>query len=97
MYRVHERATALTPTTPTERCIEGLFPRLLSIGLISHLKDQRAGLQPHYLKCVFIGYPLDYKGWLFFDLEAKKEVILNTAVFDKWVLPGKYKLELTFY
>jgi len=59
-----------------------------SLAYVHIQKDQRAGLQPHYLKCVFIGYPLDYKGWLFYDLEAWKEIISNTAVFDERVLPG---------
>ena len=31
-------------------------------------KDQTKGLQPHTKKYIFIGYPSEYKGWMFWHL-----------------------------
>ena len=54
-------------------------------------KDKRRGLQSHTQKCIFIGYPAQYKGWMFLDLETRKELISDTAVFDERVFPGNSK------
>lgn len=35
-------------------------------------KDQRQQLAPHTQKCIFIGYPSTYKGWVFWDPEARR-------------------------
>ena len=51
-------------------------------------KDKRSQLGSHTQKCVFIGYPSDYKGWLFWSPELKKEVISNSAEFDERFFPG---------
>ena len=51
-------------------------------------KDKRTGLQPHTQKCVFIGYPSEYKGWLCWSPETKKEVISNSVEFDERFFPG---------
>ena len=37
----------------------------------------------HTQKCIFVGYPPDYKGWLFWNAESRKEIISNTADFDE--------------
>ncbi len=34
-------------------------------------KDKRKGLQPHYINCIFVGYPVGYKGWIFYDPEGQ--------------------------
>ena len=51
-------------------------------------KDKRKQLQPHTEKCVFIGYPTQYKAWLFWNPLTKKEVISNSAEFDERYFPG---------
>ena len=51
-------------------------------------KDQRKGLQSHSRKCIFIGYPAEYKAWTFYDLATKKISTSNNAVFDERVFPG---------
>jgi hypothetical protein len=54
-------------------------------------KDQRTGLGSHTQKCVFIGYPPDYKGWKFYNPLTKKVFISKDAVFDERLLPGLSK------
>ena len=34
-------------------------------------------------KCIFIGYPLRYKGWKFYNPETKKVIICERADFDE--------------
>jgi transposase InsO family protein len=54
-------------------------------------KDQRQQLAPHTRKCIFIGYPHTYKGWVFWDPETRKEVISDSAVFDEDTFPGSIR------
>jgi hypothetical protein len=56
-------------------------------------KDKRRSLQPHMEKCVFLGYPSGYKGWLFYNPNTQKYIISKQAEFDERVFPGlsKYK------
>ena len=48
-------------------------------------KDKRDGgsLGSHMEKCIFIGYPSDYKGWKFYNPVSKKLVISECAQFDE--------------
>ncbi|KAF9456719.1 hypothetical protein BDZ94DRAFT_1314875 [Collybia nuda] len=39
-------------------------------------------------KCVFIGYPAGYKGWLFYNPTTKKTIISERAEFDEQYFPG---------
>lgn len=60
-------------------------------GCISYVhikKDQRKQLQSHTQKCVFIGYPANYKGWLFWNPVSRKEVLSDSAEFDERAFPG---------
>ena len=50
-------------------------------------KDQRPALAPHAAQCVFIGYPLDYKGWRFWWLQSRKEIISDSVVFRESMFP----------
>lgn len=59
-------------------------------------KDQRKGLQSHTKKCLFVGYPPDYKGWVFWDLENKRELISNNAEFDERAFPGTTRQPVDF-
>ena len=38
-------------------------------------KDKRGQLGSHMQKCIFIGYPPDYKGWKFYNPVTKTTVI----------------------
>ena len=38
---------------------------------------------PHMEKCIFIGYPPNYKGWKFYNPVTKKSVISECAQFDE--------------
>ena len=51
-------------------------------------KDQRKQLQSHTQKCVFIGYPSNYKGWLFWNATTRKEIISDSAEFDERLFLG---------
>jgi transposase InsO family protein len=59
-------------------------------ALVHLQKDQRPQFAPHARRCVFIGYPPDYKGWKFLDLSTGKEVISDSAVFYETKFPGKF-------
>jgi hypothetical protein len=51
-------------------------------------RDKRTSLEPHYEKCVFIGYPAGYKGWKFYNPLTKRSVISERADFDERYFPG---------
>ena len=54
-------------------------------------KDQHKQLQSHTQKCVFLGYPSNYKGWVFWNPVTRKKVISDSAQFDERVFPGTSK------
>jgi transposase InsO family protein len=59
-------------------------------ALVHLQKDQQQKpFGPHARKCVFIGYPTDYKGWRFIDLLTGKEIISDSAIFYEDRFPGK--------
>ena len=51
-------------------------------------KDKRTGIGSHMEKCVFIGYPDGYKGWMFYNPTTKRTVISEQAEFDERYFPG---------
>ncbi|CAK5267338.1 unnamed protein product [Mycena citricolor] len=51
-------------------------------------RDKRGPSGHHVQKCIFVGYPAGYKGWLFFNPETRKLVIAERAVFDERYFPG---------
>ena len=50
-------------------------------------KDKHNSLQPHAEKCVFIGYPTGYKGWLFYNPTTRQTRICERAEFDERYFP----------
>jgi len=54
-------------------------------------KNKRAKLGLHMEKCIFIGYPDDYKGWKFYNPQTDKVIICECADFDE-----KYTYEKQF-
>ena len=64
--------------------------RLRPFGCLAdvHLqKDQRPALAPHASQCVLVGYPCDYKGWLFYNPYTQKSFVSDSAVFWESVFP----------
>lgn len=51
-------------------------------------KNKRTSLSPHAQKCVFIGYPGQYKGWKFYDPLTRKTILSDRAEFDERYFPG---------
>ena len=59
-------------------------------ALVHLQKDQqKKPFGAHARKCVFVGYPADYKGWLFLDLATGKEIVSDSAIFYEDRFPGK--------
>jgi hypothetical protein len=85
-------SSATAPFTPF-KLFYGRKPDLSSLrpfGCLAyvHLQgDQRPALLPHTAQCVFIGYPVDYKGWRFWDPQTCKEIISNSAIFQESIFP----------
>ncbi|KAI5116082.1 hypothetical protein M0805_002392 [Coniferiporia weirii] len=60
-----------------------------------HIKsDRRKQLQSHTMKCIFIGYPADFKGWKFWNPDMKCTIVSNSVVFDEHYHPGTSKLPI---
>ena len=58
-------------------------------------KDKRTGIGSHMEKCVFVGYPDGYKGWMFYNPTTKRTVISERAEFDERYFPGLKRDPLT--
>src|SRR6202012_1370137 len=59
-----------------------------SVAYVHIQKDKRVGLSPHMEKCIFVGYPAQYKGWEFYNPSSRKFVLSDRADFDERVCPG---------
>src|ERR1700733_1721803 len=51
-------------------------------------KDKRSTFQPKSRKCVFLGYPLDYKGWKCWDPVTGDVFISRDVKFVETEMPG---------
>jgi transposase InsO family protein len=51
-------------------------------------KDQRRALEAHTRKCVFVGYPPDRAGWMFWDSSTRQLIYSDSATFDEREFPG---------
>jgi transposase InsO family protein len=51
-------------------------------------KDKRDASGSHIEKCIFVGYPTEYKAWEFYNPVTRKMVISERAVFDERFFPG---------
>jgi hypothetical protein len=51
-------------------------------------KDQRRALESHTQKCIFVGYPSDRAGWMFWDPSSRKVIYSDSAIFDEREFPG---------
>ena len=65
-----------------------LFRVFGSIAYVHVQKDRRVGLSPHMEKCIFVGYPSQFKGWEFYNPVTKKFVLSDRADFDERTCPG---------
>ena len=59
-----------------------------SLAYVHIQRDKRQGLSPHMEKCVFVGYPAQFKGWEFYNPATRKFVVSDRADFDERVCPG---------
>ncbi|KAL5532213.1 hypothetical protein ACEPAF_5777 [Sanghuangporus sanghuang] len=89
----HSPTSAVSASTPYELWFQSKpdVSHLRVFGCTSYVlvkKDQHKQLQSHTQKCVFLGYPSNYKGWLFWNPLTRKEVISDSAQFDERVFPG---------
>ena len=67
-----------------------LVGHLRPFGCLAYVhlqKDQHGALLLHAAQCLFIGYPIDYKGWRFYNPATRKEIISDSAVFRESVFP----------
>jgi transposase InsO family protein len=87
---VHNRCptVALTNTTPYEAWHKKKpsVAHLRVFGCTAYVhvqKDQRKNLQSHTIKCVFLGYPQDYKAWRFWNPDTQQIVISRDVIFDE--------------
>ena len=104
MVHIHNRSPTSALTTMTlYECIYEHKPNVSHLRIFGCLayvnvqKDKRKGLQSHTQKCIFVGYPGQYKGWRFLDLQTRKELISDTAVFDERVFPGNSKQPVVLF
>ncbi|CAG7855243.1 SubName: Full=Uncharacterized protein {ECO:0000313/EMBL:CCA75805.1} [Serendipita indica DSM 11827] len=51
-------------------------------------KSQRDALDSHTDKCIFVGYPSDCPGWVFWNPQTRKIIHSDSAVSDERVFPG---------
>ena len=74
------------------RSITGNRPyhlRVFGCRAYAHVqKDKRSAFQPKSRKCVFLGYPLDYKGWKCWDPVTGDVFISRDVKFVETEMPG---------
>ena len=92
--------TSLDSKTPYElwHCKKPDVSHLRVWGCTAYVhiqKDKRTGIGSHMEKCVFIGYPDGYKGWMFYNPTTKRTVISERAEFDERYFPGLKRTPLT--
>jgi hypothetical protein len=92
--------TSLTSKTPYElwhrKKPDVSHLRVFGCTAYVHIqKDKRTGIGSHMEKCVFIGYPDGYKGWMFYNPTTKRTVISERAEFDERYFPGLKHTPLT--
>lgn len=51
-------------------------------------KEQRRALEPHTRKCIFVGYPSQRPGWMFWDPKMRKLIYSDSVTFDEREFPG---------
>ena len=75
-----------TPDSPFDLFYgrKGSVSQLRPFGCLAYVhlqKDQRKPFESHATQCVLVGYPVDYKGWRFWNPETRKEIISNSTIF----------------
>jgi len=64
-----------------------LFRVFGSLAYVHIKKDKRSGFSPHMEKAIFVGFPVQSKGWEFFNPITKKFILSDQADFDERVFP----------
>ena len=68
----------------------GFVSHLQPFGCLAYMhlqKDQHKPFELHAIQCILIGYPVDYKGWQFWDPKACKEIVSDSVVFWESIYP----------
>lgn len=76
------------------------YKHLKSFGCVCYplLKPYNSNkLQPKTSKFVFLGYPLDYKGYLCYNMSSGKYIVSRHVVFVKHLFPFLTLLQLLLY
>ena len=85
-------SSATGPSTPFELFYNRKpdVSALRPFGCLAYVhlqKDQRPALASHAAQCIFVGYPRDYKGWLFWNPVTRREIVSDSAIFRESVFP----------
>jgi hypothetical protein len=51
-------------------------------------KNKRKSFESKTQRCIFIGYPPDFKGWKLYDPSTQKTLISRDVIFDEQTMPG---------
>jgi hypothetical protein len=71
---------SMAPNLMSLCCVSGA---VLPMSISRRTRGTGGSLGSHMEKCIFIGYPPDYKGWKFYNPVTKKSVISERAQFDE--------------
>lgn len=89
LHVLNRTPTSSLPHTTSYKCWFKSKPDVSHLrvwGRLAYVHVQKDKQGSHMEKCIFIGYPADYKGWKFYN--PKKAVIFEQAVFDERYFPG---------
>jgi hypothetical protein len=89
----HSPSTAITGKTPFE-AFYGQKPSVFHLHAFgcrayAHVqKDKHTSFQPKSRMCIFLGYPIDYKGWKCWDPSTNEVFISHDVHFVETEMPG---------
>ena len=69
-----------------------LFPLIIHLGFLAMPVILYLDLTTRFIQCIFLGFPLDYKGYLCFDYENSMLLISRHVIFDECLF-----LAINFY
>ena len=85
--RIHEKKTPYEHWHGERPSVKRL--RIFGCAAYVHVqKDQRRALEAHTKKCIFVGYPSNRTGWMFWDQSSRKLIYSDSAIFDERNFPG---------
>ncbi|CCA72511.1 related to nik-1 protein (Os-1p protein) [Serendipita indica DSM 11827] len=91
IYALTGQASPRDKQMATEAGFDGYVNHLRVFGCLAYVfvpKSQRNALDSHTEKCIFVGYPSDRPGLVFWNLQTRKNIHSGSAVFDERIFPG---------